>query len=96
MRTTSSVTNTAFPFTDDRVPFILVVGANASAPFERTKDGRGFEHASHREKKHQLLEFAQQLNDEGVPVTVLAAWPGKDRTDMFEIDDLHEALGAFG
>lgn len=93
MRTTSSVINTEFPFADDQVPFILVIGSDGHS--HRTKDHRGFEHASTRDKKVQLLEFAKGLDAEGVPFHLLAAWPGATRTDVFDVDDLDEALAAF-
>lgn len=91
MRTTSSVTNTDFPFADDKVPFILVmVGIGFG------KDGRGFEHASTESKKRELVLFAMQTRSEGDDCHLLAAWPGATRTDVFEVDDLDEALAAFG
>ena len=95
MRTTSSVTNTEFPFAEDKVPFILVVtGDNIVGSF--TKDARGFEHASTHDKKQALVERAIELSQyEGGGCTLLAAWPGAHRTDVFEVDDLNEALAAF-
>lgn len=91
MRTTSSVTNTDFPFTDDHVPFILVLGENPN----ETKDGRGFEHASTLDKKRELLVAAKEFEDRGYHPVVLAPWPGAQRTDVFHVDDLDEALAAF-
>lgn len=91
MRTTSQVNDVAFPFADDRVPFILVVADNAA----ETKDGRGFEHASTATKKVELLHLAQDFESRGYSPTVLAAWPGGTRTDVFLIDNLDEALAAF-
>lgn len=90
MRQTSDVTDTEFPFADDTVPFILVF-----ADGDQGKDGRGFEHASTVDKKRDLLVDAIEYGKQALEVHVLAAWPGATRTDVFEIDDLDEALAAF-
>lgn len=92
MRTTSSVTDTEFPFADDRVPFILVL-PNAGP------EHRGFEHASHHDKKKALVEQAMQGEAQGgaeVYPSLLAIWPGGTRSDVFHVDNLSEALAAFG
>jgi hypothetical protein len=88
MRKTSDVNDTAFPFADDKVPFVLVLDGHAP-------DHRGFEHASHRDKKRELLEEAIERRDQGHEDHLLAAWPGGTRTDVFHVDDLDEALAAF-
>lgn len=85
MRQTSDVTDTDFPFAEDTVPFILVIR-------EGDEDYRGFEHASTFDKKAQLVASAIDFGDKA---TLLAAWPGATRTDVFLVDDLEEALGAF-
>ena len=91
MRATSEVTDTAFPFAEDTVPFILVFEEATTG-----KNGRGFEHASTAEKKRDLIEEATRYGEEGGACHLLAAWPGTNRTDVFLIDDLDEALAAFG
>jgi hypothetical protein len=90
MRKTSDVNDVDFPFADDRVPFILVL--DGAGP-----EHRGFEHASTKDKKVKLLEAASIRNREaGHEDYVLACWPGAKRTDVFHVDDLDEALAAFG
>lgn len=91
MRKTSGVTDVQFPFTDDRVPFVLVFEEASTA-----KEGRGFEHASTAEKKRDLVVETIRYQEEGGGCHLLAAWPGAKRTDVFEVDDLDEALAAFG
>jgi hypothetical protein len=96
MRKTSDVTDVGFPFTDDRVPFILIVTGDNLVD-GHTKDGRGFEHASTFDKKRALIEQAIQLSGvEGGDCSLLAAWPGAKRTDVFLVDNYDEALAAFG
>lgn len=95
MRTTSetredSSSAPSFPFTDDRVPFILVFAEGGG------KEGRGFDHASTRDKKLGLLEEAQKATEDGLEVSLLAAWPGGKRTDVFLVDNYDEALATFG
>lgn len=89
MRTTSSVTDTDFPFEDDSVAFVYVP-ADAST----TKDGRGFEHASTAAKKGALLDGAIEDHANGMPGNLLAIWPGKTRSDVFLVDDLDAAAEA--
>lgn len=96
MRQTSEVTDTDFPFAEDIVAFILVYAGDDLRP--ETKDGRGFEHASTESKKRDLLGEAITIRDEGGhegEVSLLAVWPGAQRSDVFLVDDLDEALGAF-
>lgn len=94
MRKTSDVTDTEFPFDDDRVPFILVV--SEPGLISTTKDGRGFEHASHPDKKRELLQVAQTMEADGAASCLLAVWPGASRSDVFHVDDLDQAMEALG
>lgn len=93
MRKTSDVRDAAFPFTDDRVAFIAVLMSTPAYAYG-TKDGRGFEHASSEAKKREVLELV--CDSEPGSWTLLAVWPGKTRSDVFEVDDLEEARRAFG
>jgi hypothetical protein len=101
MRTTSKVTNTEFPFADDRVAFVFVYnGYFATAPSENDS-ARGFSHASTRDKKLGLLQNAKECEQFGMygegsgKCSLLAVWPGGTRSDVFLVDDLDEALAAF-
>lgn len=96
MRKTSDVTDVSFPFADDRVPFVLVHNAAPAEAEDFDLPERGFGHASTAKKKIGLLEEAKRLQGEGLQCSLLAAWPGKTRTDFFHVDDLDEALAAFG
>jgi hypothetical protein len=100
MRCASQVTDVAFPFADDRVPFILVYnlddGQSALPELDGDHFERGFAHASTGPKKVALLHRARELEGEGVECSVLATWPGAKRTDVFHVDDIEEALAAFG
>ena len=90
MRATSEVNDVNFPFADDRVPFVLIF------PEGGGKEGRGFEHASHYDKKRELVAQAKGYQEGGQEVQLLAIWPGAKRSDVFLVDDLDEALAAFG
>lgn len=93
MRQTSEVNDTDFPFAEDSTAFILVVPGDGQS--EETKDARGFEHASTYDKKRELVDFAMRLRDRSAPFALLAVWPGANRSDVFLVDDLGEALAAF-
>lgn len=90
MRKTSDVTDARFPFAEDRVALIAVL---KSTPKEAvgTKEGRGFEHASTLQKKRSLVQFVMSFPES---LTLLAVWPGKDRSDVFEVDDLDACFTA--
>lgn len=93
MRQTSEVNDTDFPFAEDTTAFILVVPGGDGENY--TKDARGFEHASTFDKKRALVEQALAINADGAPCSLLAVWPGGNRSDVFLVDDLNEALAAF-
>ena len=99
-RKTSDVTDTEFPFAEDTVPFILVVNdggrieeANAEGLSDKDHE-RGYAAAWTADKKYDLVLLAQDLQDGGVPCTLLATWPGAKATHVFEVDDLAEARDA--
>jgi hypothetical protein len=91
MRSTSEVNDTAFPFAEDTTAFILVYEGLGFG-----KGGRSFDPASTFDKKRELVERAMTCDKEGDEVHLLAVWPGQKRSDVFLIDDLDEALAAFG
>lgn len=92
MRQTST-TDIPFPFTEDTTAFILVYTPET---IDDTKDRRGFAHASTFDKKATLALEAQTMREEGHAVSLLAVWPGATRSDVFLVDDLDEAVAAFG
>lgn len=69
-----------FPYADERVPFILIVGAV-------DLQGDGMNWSNQIDEKLSLVRHAQRDED----VSILTVWPGKGRTDVFVIDDLSEA-----
>jgi hypothetical protein len=93
MRKTSDVTDTPFPFGSQAVPFILVVTGDHYVD-GHTKDARGFEHASTHDKKLALVCKAQDLQETGAVCSLLAVWPGRNRSDVFLVDDLDLAIAA--
>jgi hypothetical protein len=94
-RKTSEVTDTRFPFASNTTAFILVV-SEPDADRELTVEGRGYSHASTHDKKYELIRRAQDLQGRGFACTLLAVWPGKKRSDVFEVDDLSNALAMMG
>jgi len=102
MRTTSSVGDTDFPFTDDAVAFVFVYNGFSATALTESDSERGFSHASTRDKKLKLLENAKECEEqhglygqaEGC-CSLLAVWPGATRSDVFLVDDLDAALEAF-
>jgi len=92
-RKTSRIIGTTFPFDEDTAPFILVVtGDNV---VDRHTDSRGFKHANTIDQKRELIGEAQALAGvDGGDCTLLAVWPGRTRSDVFEVDDLDQALDA--
>jgi len=93
MRTASSIPN--FPYELDTTAFIYVYNEHTG--------GRGFEHASHREKKRELVEKAIEASEHGgyagggeAEPSLLAVWPGATRSDVFLVDDLGRCAEAFG
>jgi hypothetical protein len=77
----SSDARGGFPYSDPRVPFILIGSDEISI------EGDGMNWAFALEEKLALVEVAEQDPE----VVILACWPGKTRTDVFALDDLAEA-----
>lgn len=77
--------NGGYPYVDERVPFILIVGDRPIGV-----EGDGMNWAFRADEKLALIALAEQNED----YTILTCWPGKARTDVFVIDELAEASAA--